>query len=1326
MGESQISAASATVWINGRRTGTAILVDDRHLLTARHVTMARTRNAGNDDRVKVDISVQFSSWDRRRSVRVVQPVGADAIDLAVLDLGERTSDVAPATLMSGRRLPAQCRVFGFPLAEDRIEGVWRDFTISGVTSRGLQQLSWIESAGTLRGHSGGPVVDVTTGRVIGILVEGSEVGRFDRFAPIPEIRRYWTLLRQPWLRAGSGAGGHSATGERSWRPGFNRPGSLKGRSSVLGAIKMYLEAVTDRPLVITGQPGAGKSAVLSSYARNLEENLELQGVIFHARDATSLELADAIASGVGTDRCTSVDSALEQFSSASSQLKLHILVDSVDEARDGEQRAEICRILTEIAALGWKVIACTRPLEAGEKIVRTSLLNKLRVGKANDPHLVDLDSDRFRDPVAIREHSAELLAGQGPYDCAWETYRDRPDIALRLSSIIAERAEGSFLAAALTSRALAEMDDVIDPHASGFDASLIPTSLNEAIDKYLQTLPIRDQVALRGALTALAHAKGDGFSDQQWIAVANILGYTTSQEFLEGLRASPLVDFLIRTVTEERENLYRLYHQALVDDLKSRRDSIDDRIQIYRSLRSRALRNGSWPTASSADLRHLGEFAQDAGLLHELFSDEMFLMVADLRALSTLIASQDSERVREIGELIRHHTYQLQSLDMHARAGLFALLAAQNGLHKLANWFGKFADVRLEPISGHAASSARFLIGHSGAVRAVAKGIISGRDIVVSGSQDSTVRVWDTNGNPIGKPLVGHKGGVNAVALGILDGREVIVSGAGDSTLKIWDAASRYLIQTLEGHTGWITSVELFESEGSEFVVSASSDSTIRIWDYRGKVVGAPLELHAGVINSVSTGIINGQTVIVSAASDSTIVLSDPGGETIRRYCCDAGGINAAIVGTLEEREVIIGAGNDGTLRIWDAHSMEADSRFVGHAGPVNAVSLAVVDDQDVVVSGSSDATVRVWSDRGETVGTPLVGHRGGVNSVVVGWLNDRYGIVSGSDDESVRILDPLASSMDESMLAHNGWISSLAVGFVGGREVIVTGATDASVRIWDSNCTPIGSPLLGHTSEVNAVALGLLNGVEIIASGARDSSIRLWDSVGLPFGLPILGHSGWVNSVALGDIRGRGVIVSGADDATVRLWDIHGTPLRAPLAGHEDGVNCVALGSLGGRQVIISGASDCKIRIWDAYGEPIGRPLEGHSDSVIAISLGTLDGRSVIVSGAEDGEVRLWDSAGRLMGDPLVGHQSWVSSVGVGVVNGDELVVSCSVDATLRVWDSAGNPIGGPQPLLAAASSVAFGTNFVAVASAASVSVFGARGSQCGVPAGNTGHIRA
>jgi WD40 repeat protein len=73
----------------------------------------------------------------------------------------------------------------------------------------------------------------------------------------------------------------------------------------------------------------------------------------------------------------------------------------------------------------------------------------------------------------------------------------------------------------------------------------------------------------------------------------------------------------------------------------------------------------------------------------------------------------------------------------------------------------------------------------------------------------------------------GHTGSVNALALSP-DGR-FLVSGSEDVTLKIWDTATGNVLRTLSGHDQPVLTAAI--SPDGRWIASGGADATVRVWN---------------------------------------------------------------------------------------------------------------------------------------------------------------------------------------------------------------------------------------------------------------------------------------------------------------------------------------------------------------------------------------------------------------------------------------------------------------------------------------------------------------
>ena len=645
-GQAAAAQGTAAMFVDGRRAGSAVLVSSRYLVTAAHVLQRQDPDTlawVAVEQVELEFPGQGPGGQpgRAAAARVdLGPAGA-GVDVAVLDLGEDRPGwlPAPVRVWPAARPPGRVQVFGYPLAEGPLNGVWRQFTVAGPATAGAVQLDWAGDAGTFPGHSGGPVIDAAGHALAGILVEGSERGRFDRFVPVTLIARVWPGLPRPWLMAGADPGearGHFTRRARGQRSAARGGDLFRGRTAALDRIRGWLtaEEPPGQALVITGQPGAGKSAVLARAALSVEAGHGGPGLAFHARAATIGDFLTALADLTGIDTPGSVDELVTGLAGLPGQSPAPVVLDALDEAASDRDRRQIAEALAELAVLpGLRVAVATRTMAAGNPFAPGGLLPSLGVATNDDDNLIDLDSDTYFDPGGLREFAAALLAQDGmdrpgPPGTAWTQYRARPGVCGRLAAMIAERAGRNFLVAAMAAVPLSTARAMTDPAAKGFDPAGIPSGVGEALSKYLDRLPDQRRERDRELLTALAYARGAGLDDPAWLAFAAALGYGASVADLDALRRSPAADYLLQTTTTERgaRPVTRLFHQALTDELLAPRHQPSDESALLDMLLGQAEHTG-WQDRYLRE--HAAEHAAAAGRLDQLLEDPHYLLAVD-------------------------------------------------------------------------------------------------------------------------------------------------------------------------------------------------------------------------------------------------------------------------------------------------------------------------------------------------------------------------------------------------------------------------------------------------------------------------------------------------------------------------------------------------------------------------------------------------------------------------------------------------------------------------------------------------------------------------
>lgn len=250
-------------------------------------------------------------------------------------------------------------------------------------------------------------------------------------------------------------------------------------------------------------------------------------------------------------------------------------------------------------------------------------------------------------------------------------------------------------------------------------------------------------------------------------------------------------------------------------------------------------------------------------------------------------------------------------------------------------------------------------VGHRKAIRAI-KDV---GDVVVSASDDTTVRVWRSEGGALTSQAVikAHQAPVNGLAVLPTEQHAVTVDDAGKFILS--DIAKGFVVATGESeHCRLGMSCVALHPDGA--AAATGSAGSVLLWDLRTMNVHVKLTPPARTIGSITAVAVNEDGVTVAAAtSNSTVVLWD-----IRKYkeapgILTMGGVPASKAVPINDIAFdrfgnYLAIGMD-TVRLWNWRDRAELATLSSHIGPVTGVAWGA--DAKWVATSSLDKTVRFY-----------------------------------------------------------------------------------------------------------------------------------------------------------------------------------------------------------------------------------------------------------------------------------------------------------------------------------------------------------------------------
>ena len=185
----------------------------------------------------------------------------------------------------------------------------------------------------------------------------------------------------------------------------------------------------------------------------------------------------------------------------------------------------------------------------------------------------------------------------------------------------------------------------------------------------------------------------------------------------------------------------------------------------------------------------------------------------------------------------------------------------------------------------------------------------------------------------------------------------LLASGSEDNTIRLWNTTSGEEVSRLRGHEGPVSCVA-FSPDGLR-LASGSEDETVKLWDamVRDEFLSTPAAIASRRPGTCAAFTPDGR-IIAAAGWDQSIRLLDAATGASLAVLRGHKGEIASIAFSPDGRR-LASASDDMTVKLWDIDTGRDLGTLRGHSRLVTAVDFSA--DGRHLASGSWDGTIRLW-----------------------------------------------------------------------------------------------------------------------------------------------------------------------------------------------------------------------------------------------------------------------------------------------------------------------------------------------------------------------------
>src|SRR5947209_18795194 len=228
--------------------------------------------------------------------------------------------------------------------------------------------------------------------------------------------------------------------------------------------------------------------------------------------------------------------------------------------------------------------------------------------------------------------------------------------------------------------------------------------------------------------------------------------------------------------------------------------------------------------------------------------------------------------------------------------------------------------------------------------------------VLVTGGNDRTVCVWDSDTNQLTKKI---NAGCDVLAVAVSKDGKTAFSAGDDNLLRVWEAATGKLLHTLQGPDGMLVSLAV--TRDGTTLISGGRDKSIRLWDI-ANLTAKPriIERHLGDSDALAVAR-DGKHIATAGLNNTIRIFETATGKELFAGDNPQAGLTGLTLS--RDGKTLAAVTAPGIVYLWDAQTGQQLRHFAtGHVGDI---SLAFTPDGKSLVTAAE--TVRFWDPQAGT-----------------------------------------------------------------------------------------------------------------------------------------------------------------------------------------------------------------------------------------------------------------------------------------------------------------------------------------------------------------------